>query len=299
MFLLVVAVFIIFVHFEIRFSAFQMLQNLSYLLHQKCLIQIPTPTIYTPALSALVCGENFNSVSEAQLYTSTGLIHLFVVSGSHLILIQKMMKKVSLILFKKEFSIFIIIALFFYAAVCQFNPPVTRSFIFLFLSYLVYKLHRYWSSHYTLLLSGLIALIFNPDWITSLSLQMSWLAALALQMYAEKLKHTSILVQQILLYFLFLFCFRLLGFPQFSAIVVCILLTPILEYFLFPVALLVWAVPFFEPFFALLMDALNTLLNHLEYRSVPSHIDAAKALSLNWIMIFGCHFLLFFRRPKS
>ena len=63
-----------------------LLANQSNSLHQICLKILP-PSDYLEVNQALVCGENLKSEALKQLFIDTGLYHLIVVSGSHLILI--------------------------------------------------------------------------------------------------------------------------------------------------------------------------------------------------------------------
>lgn len=286
------------IQLQFRFSVVEYLQRFSLFFHQKCLDQLPVSET-SSAIAALVCGKNFEKLSEAQLYSTTGLIHLFVVSGSHLLLIQRALSSASQFILKKDFAGFIILILFVYCAVCLFNPPVLRSFIFLSLNYTLTYFHRHWPKDYVLLLAGLVALALNPPWCKSLSLQMSWIAALALEVYGLKFHRTSVFIRQILFYFLFLFCFRLLGFPEFSVVVVGVFLSPVLEYVLFPLAFLTVMFHFFEPLFSRLIHLLNDFLKLLEYYTTPSSLDLTLVITSNWVIIFTLHFLLFFRKPKS
>lgn len=299
MFLPWLCIFLIIVQFHFRFSIITELHDVSLFLHNFCLAQIPNRPETRPTLSALVCGKNFENLSDAQIYSATGLIHLFVVSGSHLILLQKFLKKIIRLHAQKQFTNLSFIALLLYAAMCLFNPPVTRSLIFLFVSIQLYQRHQYWPKHYLLLLAGLITISLNYQWITSLSLQMSWLAALALEIFSEKFKNFSLIFRQILFYSLFTVCFMGLGFPQFSTIVLCVLLTPILEYILFPFAILTVIFHPLEPLFAGLLRSLNTLLTSLEFTSRSSYLEIPTITFMNWVLIFLCHYLLFMRRPRS
>lgn len=278
---------------QFRFSILSEFKGVSLFLHNFCLNQIPKSSASHDTLAALVCGKNFQSLSDTQFYASTGLIHLFVVSGSHLLLIQKVLYKIKLN------GVLLFAFLLVYCAMCLFNPPVTRSFIFLFLYLMLSRNHQYWPKHYLLLLSGLITICLNFEWVTSLSLQMSWMAALVLEIYATKFKDYSVFFRQIIFYSLFTVCFMGLGFPQFSTIILCVILTPLLEFILFPFAILTVIFHPLEPLFTSLLIGLNTLLKALEFSSRPSHLDIPTVSYMNWILIFLIHFILFFRKPRS
>lgn len=299
MFLPWLFIFLIITQLHFRFSIASELLDMSLSLHNLCLAQIPNSSTTRSTLAALVCGKNFERLSDTQIYSSTGLIHLFVVSGSHLILIQKFLIQLSHLFTKKWPTILLLIFLFVYTAICLFNPPVTRSFIFLFFSILLYQKYQYWPKHYLLLLAGLATLSFNYQWITSLSLQMSWIAALVLEIFNDKFKSFSIFFRQILFYGLFIICFMGLGFPQFSTVVLCVLLTPFLEYILFPFAIITVILHPLEPLFSGLLTGLNFLLACFEFSSRASYLDIPTVSFMNWVIIFLCHFLLFSRKPRS
>ncbi len=283
----------------IRFSVIGELTPISLFLHHKCLSYMPAESLYINSLSALVCGKNFDLLQDSYLYTSTGLIHLFVVSGSHLIVLKKIIDQISKLFLKKEFYIITILLLLVYCAVCQFNAPVVRSFCFLSLSTLLTKIHRKWSPDYILFLAGFLALSLKPEWLSSLSLQMSWLASLVLLIYQQKLQNHPLIVRQTIFYFIFSFCFRILGFPAFSITILCVLMTPILEYILFPLALLTTLLHVIEPIFAFVISTLNYILSLLSYSSTPSEHDMESVKYLNWVTIFSCHYLLFFKKEKT
>ena len=299
MFLPWLCIFLVFLQFQIRFSAVVKLENLSLFLHSLCIDQVPNAIATRATLSALVCGQNFENLSDTQLYSSTSLIHLFVVSGSHLLLIQKVMTYFSTFFLKNSRVGILLTLLFIYAAMCLFNPPVTRSFVFIFFTLILNRKHHHWPKHYLLLIAGLFTLVLNYKWITSLSLQMSWLAALAMQIYSEKFKSLSLFFRQVIFYCLFIICFMGLGFPQASTIVLCVILTPALEYVLFPIAILTVIFHPLEPLFAALLYGLNTFLTSFEFYIRSSYLEITTVSYLNWVVIFLCHFLLFFRKPRT
>jgi len=291
--------FLTYILFQIRLSILSELLFLSRPLHESCLNLLPTNPATQATLQALVCGHNFESFKDQYLYTSSGLIHLFVVSGSHLILIYKsvdfILKKTNLNILRKYILIFI----FFYATVCLFNPPVVRSLIGLFFFDILKIQKKYWPNDYVLLLVGLFCLMMSPLWVTSLSLQMSWLAALALELNRRYFKRLTPLLQQIPFYVLYTLTFSALGFPQVSVIVISLLFTPVLEFILLPLAFLVLIFPFFDSVFATALNILNFTLSHLELVTSSITTPFENSIALNWILIFLIHFFLYFNQIKT
>jgi len=300
---------------SIRFSFLETLMPLSKKAHNLCLSLISENSSVTDSLSALVCGQNLDSFEKTSLYIQTGLIHLFVVSGSHLILMNHFLKKIMTsrqslpckeqalqTLFLQQpssqslfFQTLRWLLLILYAAVCEFNPPVTRSLLSLIVSdYLAVKI-KYWSRSYCLLLAGLISLTLQPTWVSSLGLQMSWLAALAIETNQHIFTDKKTVATQMTFFLCYLFIFALFGFPQLSVIVSSFILTPFLELILFPLAFLCLVFPFFIHIFAALEKGLLLLLQNLEFYITPSTFQWVHLEILNWTLIVLLHLFLHLR----
>jgi predicted membrane metal-binding protein len=130
---------------------------------------------YNEIYLGLICGESALSPRETALFKETGLYHLLVVSGSHFIFLGQILNGICKKRTKTKFAIFV-----FFAAVCQFNPPVMRALVSLILSALSKKYRLFWRPEQVALYSGLGCLVLFPEWLLSLSLLLSWLASLAL-----------------------------------------------------------------------------------------------------------------------
>ena len=162
------------------------LSSLSKEIHGLCLKQIdfksPFPNIY----SALVCGKRLPDGEIKQLFVKGGLIHLTVVSGAHLLFLEKLWLKLTLPkpIKKGGLALFLIL----YALASQLNPPVLRALFSFFLSQLSQKLKLFWSPSGITLLSALLCLIYNKNWLDSISLQLSVLASLLFSCSKSSLK---------------------------------------------------------------------------------------------------------------
>ena len=139
----------------------------------------------------------------------------------------------------------------------------------------------------------------NFDFIGSLSFQMSWLAALTLEIHRQKFKNTNSIFRQIIFYFIFSSSFLALGFPQFSIVIVCIVLTPVLEYILFPLAFVTVVFHIFEPLFSFIILCLNIVLNALNFESTLTQVSVNQLITVNWIIIVMCHFWIHKGKVKS
>lgn len=129
-----------------------------------------------PIYSALFCASNSLSSEIKTLFQETGLYHLIVVSGSHLIFFENILQRI----FRDRWRLHLLLLLMFCLA-CQAQPPLTRALLSLFLTQASRHYRLFWSHDLIICKSGLLCLLIFPEWVTSLSLLLSWLASLALQ----------------------------------------------------------------------------------------------------------------------
>ncbi len=283
----------------IRYSFLPELIFLTKPLHETCLNLLPHSLKTTASLQALVCGRNFQSLEAAKIYTSAGLIHLFVVSGSHLILIHKFIEFIFVKLGFKKAELYGLLVLFFYAAICEFNAPVTRSFIGLVFVYRLKMEHKYWHKDFVLMIVGFFCLILCSTWVHSLSLQMSWLAALGIIINDRTLKYKNKLMKQLPFYILYSLTFSCLGFPQVCTVVIALFFTPVLEFILLPLAFLVLLFPFLNSVFEVVLNITNQILSKMELSTSTELTNIETTIFLNWIFILSLHIYLYFNRKKT
>ena len=121
---------------------------------------------------ALVCGSSLKNDQLIQLLKKHSLFHLVVVSGSHFLWIHEFLKKVKI----SQNPGWIL--LWIYNLLTGFQAPGTRALIQIFLT------GKGWfprlRSDHLVFLSGVFYLLIFPADVTSLSLLLSWTAALGL-----------------------------------------------------------------------------------------------------------------------
>jgi competence protein ComEC len=266
----------------------------------------PSQVHAVDSLQALVCAKNLSSGKSSDLLIASGLIHLFVVSGSHLSLIKKFLTFIFQKLCNNRIEnswfaqIIILGILFFYCALCDFNPPILRSFVSYAFFSLLHLTQLRWKTENTTLIAGLCCLILSPPWVNSVSLQMSWLAALTLIIIHRCYQNTSMLFQTSLFYVQLLTTYNFIGIPSLLSIGVSTVLTPLLEFFLFPLALIVFILPQLGWLFDHFINVLYFILEHLELHIIFRPYQSEQLIFFNWLLIFGLHlFLLFLPRQRS
>ncbi|WP_158320354.1 ComEC/Rec2 family competence protein [Pseudobdellovibrio exovorus] len=279
----------------IRVSFFEIIKPVAEKTHLLCINKLPQKASFLPELKALVCAEDFSTLAHSQIYITTGLIHLFVVSGAHLILIETLFDK----LFSRvpqsaqPASLYIKLALLaLYSLACGLNPPITRSLISIFLTVYLLNKHIHWPWHFKVFAVGLLTLIFNHQWITSLSLQLSWLAAFTVRLGSSYFTTASPFFRQSLFFIILFPTIVFFQVPSLSTIFLNIILSPALEFLLFPLGLLVLIFNFLYPLFDFLILIFRKILeaSEVDYRhqfyELPSYL-----VLCNWLLICSLHVL--------
>lgn len=293
MLLILMMIFLSIAAYFFRFSVIEFVKPTASFLHQLCLSTVPDLLQHKESAQALICGKNFSSAEQSSLWVSSGLIHLFVVSGTHL-------NFISLNLNRLQVPVFISTTLLFlYCLVCQMNAPVVRSFLFITLTLVLKKNILYWPKDRTLLIASLFCTILNPEWITSLSFLMSWLAALILMIQTQNNSDDSALNGQILFYLGFSFCFSQFGFPTGAIVLFAVLLAPFLEKILFPLALSLILIPVLCPLFDGLINAIQKIIVLLELNKQLPQQNQLNLLLMNGVIILSIHIYLFYFPTES
>jgi predicted membrane metal-binding protein len=135
-----------------------------------CLRVLPT-TPMQPLYNALVCGANLAASHEKQIFVDTGLIHLMVVSGSHLVFIEILLG------FLPRF--FRVLVLGAYCYLTGLQAPVIRAFLRRLIGPWLTDLSDLTSLQLEAV-TVLVALTLYPEWLLSRSFLMSWMCGLAL-----------------------------------------------------------------------------------------------------------------------
>ncbi|MFN7824341.1 MAG: ComEC/Rec2 family competence protein [Pseudobdellovibrionaceae bacterium] len=150
------------------------LKALSHFLHENCVSfreLLPVNSATQSAFGSLVCASDNTEPLFEQFFSHTGLYHLLVVSGSHLIVLVSALELAQEKRWISRSLSMAVVAL--YCLITDLQAPLLRSLI-------QWILQRFWSPRNSLLLSGLICLMAFPSWIQSWSLYLSWLASAAL-----------------------------------------------------------------------------------------------------------------------
>jgi hypothetical protein len=274
-----------------NFSALQF-----HFLHDFCLRLNPSENDFRDLYAGLVCGHQPPpSLFMTQLRTS-GLYHLIVVSGAHLVFLEKILSQPTQKLPTRAQNWIVFLGLCLYTLITQMAPPVTRALV----SYQLHRLNEeqklFWHGWHVSLAAGLLTLISTPHWLLSWSMLLSWAAALLTSQYPNWSW------RQAVMFYLLLFPL-LMGFaaPHPAAIFFNFFLGPVLGVVLFPLSILCFFMPPLVSIADLVWQGIFWL--HQNFLPLPpqelqSAMPPKGALFCGWLYVIGLQSYFFFQQQK-
>lgn len=261
---------------------------------QKCVQILPRNSQEQQSLSSLLCGEKITEPELQKNLQRTSLIHIFVISGSHLILLDELLGILRIPLFVR----FIVLGL--YSLAVGWQAPAVRALLGLFTRSLLQSRRWYFPSDLTVLIAGLLTLTLFPDWWGSLSLVMSWCAALALcwpSLLRIRTPLARVFLAQISI-FLFM-CAPLWGLGSLHplSLVYNLILAPVVSYILLPLAFLTALMPALVSVFDQVMAFFKEALAIVAEPIVVTKGTLPK-IEILWVWILFWHVFMHFLRLR-
>jgi ComEC/Rec2-related protein len=263
--------------------------------HEKCEEMVPKNSAARVSLAALVCGTNMQASPLQKDLLRSSLIHAYVVSGSHLILLDQFFGIFGIPLIVR----FLILLLYSFSAGWQ--APVVRALSGWLLLSTKSKFKIFIPTDLCVAIAGMICLILFPDWWGSLSLILSWCAALALSsvgLFRWRSQFSKIFFTQIVV-FVFM-CLPLWGWGNLHplSVVFNLMLIPFISFVLLPLAVLSFL---FHPLLFLFEHSENLFSWILAHDTEPviSTKSAALPVSWIWLWILFLHLVIHFVRLKK
>lgn len=258
--------------------------KLSVFAQQICANALPNESTYFFFYKAIVCGEKVTEKNLLiNLFMECSLIHIVVVSGSHLILLNQLLVKLRI---KNDFlQKGVLLSFCFFTG---FQAPTIRAYFQILLQKMNLSQRKNWSSLQVQLYAGMLLLFLFPEWILSLSLILSAVCALAIDLA----KNQSQLRQHIFIYILIFLPISAINSPHPASILANLFLAPFLGLCLFPLSLLLIPFPNLYPATDLLLKGLELILSKLWiFSSLP--IENHK-ISKAWLWTYYFLLILFF-----
>lgn len=239
------------------------ISKISVITQKLCLAQLPLESTYINFYSSIVCGKKITTFDPLMnLFINCSLIHIVVVSGSHLIIMNKFFS----LIFKENIKLKNLL-LFTYCLITGFQAPTIRAYLQILLHQFNGKFKKNWSPLQIQLYTFLTLLIFIPNWCLSLSFYLSAICALAIELTQQM---TS-LKKQCLIYLLILFPILTISFPHPASIFSNLIFAPVLELILFPLCLIATMIPYFYKLTDFILMIVEKILTHFWIFSSIDH----------------------------
>ena len=242
--------------------------------HAICVSKIANSP-YKDLYSGIVCAEPLLHTPE--VLNRLGLVHIFVVSGSHLLLIFALFKFLESRIFLPSWIQFLL--LFSYVCVCNWDIPVLLAFSRFILRKMNSAKKLGWSYLTLELHSGLLTLCFCQSKWNLLSLSLSWTAGLSTSISTRTFKHDIEFKQQILIYLAMIPLLSFFATIHPITILSNLLIGTLLGLFLLPITgLLCWS--------SYTNFILDSIINHLfELLNTLSVPVLRPMTEINWALI--------------
>ncbi len=225
-------------------------------------------------IKAFIFGNNKSIITDVMSsYQGIGISHLFAISGMHIGLLTLVISKLLMKLNIKEKYIFIIISLFlfFYLFITGVSPSILRAiFFYLFFSLnKIYNLNIKGVNIFMLIFS--ISLLVNPYYIHEVSFLYSYTISFSILLVGNKISNGSYfkrLFLTSLISFIVSFPITIYFFNQINILSVFynMLFVPFISMIVFPLSIITYIIPFFEPIFNVFISLMEFLA--LKFNSI-------------------------------
>ena len=185
-----------------------------------------------------------------------------------------------------------------YGLACGWQAPIVRAWLGLCSRMISKKWYLFLPADYFVFVVGMICLMLFPDWISSRSLIMSWLAAMALAICSLlRIRNvpTRLLAQSTVIYLMMMPALWGFGNLHPLSIVFNIVLAPLVSFVLLPLALISSVITSWVPAFDKICDIFFWISTQ---GTEPIELVKTKPLDIStlWIFIFTSHICIHFLR---
>ena len=224
-------------------------------------------------LLVLVLGDKaLISSDEYNTYQNNGTSHLLAVSGSHitviLLVLSFFLKK------SKEVPKLIIISLIllFFAFVTNNAPAVNRAIYFFIINRINKLGNLKLSNIQVLFITAFILLLLDPFTIYDLGFIYSFCISLGIMYYSDKLNGNLLIATLKVSIIAFLFSLPISSYINYevnlSSILINLIFVPWISYIVFPISIITFIFPIFNPILSILLSITNVLNNIGEFISI-------------------------------
>lgn len=139
-------------------------------------------------LIGMVLGERSTlEVEFKRALRRTSTIHMVVVSGQNLTLLSGVILSLASFLGRRKTVILTLGIIIFYAFLTGLQIPVIRAGLMILMAFFAQLIGRQSQAWWVLVITGLLMLIYQPDWLLSISFQLSFLATFGVVVVAPEI----------------------------------------------------------------------------------------------------------------
>lgn len=139
-------------------------------------------------LMGMVLGERASLPADfKRALRRTSTIHMVVVSGQNLTLLSGLIMNLAYLFGRRKTLLVTLGVLIFYAILTGLQIPVIRAAVMVLLASIAQFLDRQSQAGWILSLTGILMLIYQPDWLASISFQLSFLATFGVVVLAPEI----------------------------------------------------------------------------------------------------------------
>lgn len=150
-------------------------------------------------LSGIVLGIKARlPISFKNSLRNTSTMHIVVVSGQNLTILSGFILSLASVFGRRKTLLIAVILCIFYSVLTGLQTPVIRAAIMVILSSSAQVFNRQSNSSWILALTVLVMLIYNPDWIGSISFQLSAVATFAVIVVAPEVSKRLVFIPKLL-----------------------------------------------------------------------------------------------------
>lgn len=147
---------------------------------------------YASLLNGIIFGIELKTLEEFFLQLKkVGLLHIVVLSGMNISLLSAFVSRLTIRFGRYISSLFSIIAIICFVLFVGPEAPIVRAGIMAIIAHvaIIYGFKTY--SLYLLFLSAVISLLVKPDWLMSISFQLSYFAVLGIVLFSKSYKRVD------------------------------------------------------------------------------------------------------------
>jgi ComEC/Rec2-related protein len=270
------------------------LQLWPHAFYKFCLSHAPSSP-YSYFYSSLVCGSPLPQGPLKTALINSSLLHLFVVSGSHLLFLEFFL---SLTLKKIRYGgVISAFILCLYGMMTDLQAPVLRALAYFGFCHLNKVKKMFWRSHTISLFAGTFCIALVPLWSSSYSLLLSWTTSLIIGVVGDHTKKDHVLLRCAMIYFFVIPILLTFNCPMPISIIFNAIAAPFLGFCLFPLSLISFFLPI--SFFS---DALVSLLiKMLVLFDEPSNTATAISIPIPflWSYLLSLHAIAHFLSVRT